>query len=268
VKTHTVSASRSLRSSTLVFTLALFLPVLSSAHAIAHRVRIEGSVGGRASPTVILENGLGDSLEVWDDVQPVIARNCARTFAYNRAGYEGSGLAAGMRDAHTIVAELRAELRQRGLKPPYVLVGHSLGGLYMQYFARTYADEVAGLVLVDSTHRNQRLWPSTGERRGGSVILFMSPIARRELAGSEAAGEQVQLSPSAPSIPTIVLSSTGVLRGETPASRVEAARFQEEIAAEFPNARHVRVEGSGHYIQNERPDTVIEAIREVVGCRR
>lgn len=237
-------------------------------NAVPHRVRIEGGATSPAAPTVILENGLGDSLEVWDEVQRIIARNCARTFAYNRAGYEGSGLAAGMRDAHTVVTELRAELRERGLKPPYVLVGHSLGGLYMQYFARTYAEEVAGLVLVDSTHRSQRLWPATSERRGGRVVLFMSPIARRELAGSEAAGEQVQLSPRAPPIATVVLSSTGVFRGETPASRVEAARFQEEIAAEFPNARHVRVEGSGHYIQKERPDTVIEAIREVTGCRR
>jgi pimeloyl-ACP methyl ester carboxylesterase len=65
-----------------------------------------------------------------------------------------------------------------------------------------------------------------------------------------------------------VLSSTGAPRGETPASRTEGARLQEDIVADFPGARHVRVEGSGHYIQKDRPDVVIEAVRELAGCAR
>lgn len=248
----------------LLAALAALLPRGADAAHVEHRVRIEG-VG---TPVVVLENGLGDSFEVWDEVQPALARGCALTFAYNRAGYDGSGAAYGIRDAHAAVSELRAELRQRGLRPPYVLVGHSLGGLYMQYFARTFADEVAGLVLVDSTHWSQRLWPIGNEGRGpGHVVLFLSPIARRELAGSAAAGEQVRASPPAPRVPTIVLSSTGVLRGETPAMRLEGARRQEELANEFPDAQLIRVD-TGHYIQKERPDAVIEAIHQVAGCRR
>jgi hypothetical protein len=64
-----------------------------------------------------------------------------------------------------------------------------------------------------------------------------------------------------------VLSSTGVFRGETPAARVEAARLQEDIVSDFPGARHIRVEGSGHYIQKDRPDTVTLAVREISGCK-
>jgi pimeloyl-ACP methyl ester carboxylesterase len=59
-----------------------------------------------------------------------------------------------MRDAVSVVGELRALPSERGLSPPFVLVGHSLGGLYIQYFARNFPDDVAGLVLVDSTHGN------------------------------------------------------------------------------------------------------------------
>ena len=67
-------------------------------------------------------------------------------------------------------------------------------------------------------------------------------------------------------VPTIVLSSTGAARGETPASRAEAARLQEEIVADFPAARQVRVAASGHYIQHDQPEVVVNAARELAGC--
>jgi pimeloyl-ACP methyl ester carboxylesterase len=231
-----------------------------------HRVRIEGS----GSPTVIFEGGLGDSLDVWNDVQSSVAEHCARTLAYNRAGYPGSPPADGARDAATIVEELRAELHARNIPPPYVLVGHSLGGLYMQYFARRHPDEVAGLLLLDSTHWDQGLpnGPQATAAYAGrrAVIVFMPWIARRELSASSSAGAQVHESPAAGPIPTIVLSSTRAPHGETPPGRTEAARLQEDIAADFPAARHIRVESSGHYIQHDRPDIVIEAARELAGC--
>jgi pimeloyl-ACP methyl ester carboxylesterase len=237
-----------------------------AAESIGHTMRIEG----RGAPTVIFEAGLGDTLETWRNVQSDIAKACTRTIAYDRAGYRASHAATGARDAEHIVAELRAELHGRGIRPPYVLVGHSLGGLYMQYFARQHPQEVAGLVLVDSTHWNQQLLLNaqpaaayTGRQR---VLLFMSWIARRELADSTQAGQQVHESPAPGDLPAVVLSSTQPARGETPASRTAAARLQEDIAADFPAARHVRVEASGHYIQNDRPDVVIDAVRELAGC--
>lgn len=237
------------------------------ADSVRHHVRIEGH--GR--PTVVFESGLGDTLDAWQSVQASIAANCARTISYNRAGYAGSSPMRGVRDARTIVAELREELRRRNIPPPYVLVGHSLGGLYMQYFARRYPDEVTGLLLVDSTHWNQQL-PRTSPARDsdaqyGQVVVFMSFIARRELADSALAGEQVHSSPLAKHVPTIVLSSTGALLGETPATRVSAARLQEDLVADFPGARQLRVDRSGHYIQKDRPDIVIDAVRELAHCR-
>ncbi|NLG78194.1 MAG: alpha/beta hydrolase [Xanthomonadaceae bacterium] len=254
------------RLSSSLLSLLCLAPVASHA-TVVHRVHIEGE----GHPTVIFENGLGDTLKVWEQVQSAIADDCTQTLSYNRAGYEGSDPARNARDAETIVAELRSELRSRGIEPPYVLVGHSLGGLYMQYFARQYADEIAGLVLVDSTHWNQRLLlgaPTSRADRRGRVVLFMDFTARRELNDSASAGEQVHTSPAPGGFPTIVLSSTGVFLGETPARRAEAARLQEDIAASFPGARHVRVEGSGHYIQRERPDVVIESVRTLAGCQR
>ena len=261
---HHVTKPLNLRRMAL-FVLASLTTLSAQADMARHKVRIEGH-GAR---TVVFESGLGDTLDVWDNVQPLIAASCTRTIAYTRAGYPGSDAASGPRDAQTIVAELRTELKRRGIQPPYVLVGHSLGGLYMQYFARHYPDEVEGLLLVDSTHWNQqmRLGPDSPDAFGRrSTVLFMPWIMRRELLDSSSAGEQVNVSPHASAFPTIVLSRTRALNGETPASQVLAESQQHEIAAAFPSARHVRVDNSGHYIQRDRPEVVIAAARELAGC--
>ena len=252
--------------------LTAFLLCLTSMEATAvpdvdlhHLVRLEGH-GPR---TVILEAGLGDTMDVWKDIQPRIAAGCARTLAYNRAGYEGSEPSEGPRDSATIVAELRGELKRRNIDPPYVLVGHSLGGLYMQYFARNYPKEVAGLLLVDSTHWRQGLvvgsQSSTPYSRT-AVRLFMPFIMRREIGDSGAAGQQVHTSPVAQGFPTIILSSTRAPQGETPATRALAADMQDDIASDFPGADHVRVVDSGHYIQRDQPEVVVDAARRLAGC--
>jgi len=240
------------------------------ADELHHRVRLQGREEGHRTGTVILESGLGDTIEVWNVIQPRIAAGCIRTVAYNRAGYDGSDPAEGPRDASTVVAELRAELKRRNLNPPFILVGHSLGGLYMQYFARNFPTEVGGLVLIDSTHWNQGMHidrsantPYTGRT---AVMLYMPLIMRRELTDAASAGEQVHMSPLPGPIPTVVLSSTRGPAGETPAARAIAARMQDEIAEDFPNSRHVRVDDSGHYIQRDKPDVVVDAVRKLARC--
>lgn len=248
------------------------------------RMRVEGS-GPR---TVIFESGLGDTLKAWNAVQPQVAAGCARTVSYNRAGYAGSDVPDTPRDAAHVVEELRAALARRNIHPPYVLVGHSLGGLYMQYFARNYPGEVAGLVLVDSSYWNQRLplIPSAAVARAAAssagaadppgdpppprsssmVVVFMPLIMRQEIMGSAASGAEVRASPPAESLPTIVLSSTRRLQGETAAAEAREVRLQDDLAREFPGAEHIRVPGSGHYIQRDRPDVVIAAVRRLAGC--
>lgn len=139
----------------------------------------------------------------------------------------------------------------------------------MQYFARQYPDEIEGLLLVDSTHWNQHLdlGPDASDAFGRRrTVLFLPWIMQRELIDSTSAGEQVHVSPHASDIPTIVLSRTRALYGETRASQALAESLQEEIAADFPAARHMRVDDSGHYIQRDRPDVVIAAARELAGC--
>jgi pimeloyl-ACP methyl ester carboxylesterase len=233
-----------------------------------HQVHIEGS-GPR---TVVFESGFGDTLDVWNLIQPRVTDHCVRTFSYTRAGYVGSDAPDSVRDAKTIVAELRSELHRHNVSPPYVLVGHSLGGLYMQYFARNFATEVAGLVLIDSTHWQQGMkldaTANTPYQARTAVTLYMPLIMRHELSDSAAAGVEVNSSPKATIIPTIVLSSTRVPAGESAEQRAEAVTLQDDIAADFTGSDHTFVADAGHYIQRDQPAVVIDAIRKVAGCDR
>jgi pimeloyl-ACP methyl ester carboxylesterase len=109
---------------------------------------------GTSSPTVILDAGLGGTTAVWRLVQPAIART-ARVCSYDRAGMGFSDPAPLPRDAATVVIDLHALLQRAAIDPPYVLVGHSIAGLYERLYADRYPKDVAGMVLVDPVYPNE-----------------------------------------------------------------------------------------------------------------
>ena len=113
-----------------------------------HRLHLQ--CAGQGRPTVVLETGLGAWSSHWALVQPVVA-GATRVCAYDRAGLGWSEPGPPPRGAGRIAGELRALLRQADAPGPYVLVGHSNGGLYARRYAGLYPDEVAGLVLLDAT---------------------------------------------------------------------------------------------------------------------
>jgi len=225
---------------------------------------------GTGAVTVVFESGLGDTGDVWQSVQSPIAADCAKTVSYTRRGYRGTALAYGPRDAEHLVAELRSSLREFGASPPYVLVGHSLGGLYMQYFARAYPGEVRGLLLVDSMQQNQiarvkAVTPGT-YRMLNAITWVTGGELRREFTGIAPTAAEIARLPHAKNVATIVLSSTQPSTGDTPAFRTLMAQLQGEIAADFGADRHEFVTNSGHYIQRDQPQKVIAAARELAGC--
>jgi pimeloyl-ACP methyl ester carboxylesterase len=105
---------------------------------------------GSGSPTVVLEPGQGGTSSDLGWVAPAVARD-SRVCVYDRAGRGWSDAAEGPQDAAQIAADLHTLLERAHVPGPYVLTGHSFGGLYVQTFAANYPDQVAGLVLLDST---------------------------------------------------------------------------------------------------------------------
>lgn len=105
---------------------------------------------GTGSPTVVTENGLGGSAPDWSLVQPAVSQT-TRICSYDRAGSGWSETGPAPRTSRQISTELHTLLTKAGLAGPYVLVGHSAGGMHAQVYASAYPADVVGLVLVDPT---------------------------------------------------------------------------------------------------------------------
>ena len=134
---------------------------------------------GEGSPTVILDAGGGFTSSSWGWVQPEIAQT-TRVCTYDRARWGWSDPSPAGYDALQNAAELHQLLANAGITPPYILAGHSLGGLYARVYARQYPDEVAGLVQVDASHPDA--WRRLGMREGAGVdpqLLAIGPLAAR-----------------------------------------------------------------------------------------
>lgn len=116
--------------------------------------RLNLHCAGTGSPTVVFESGLGVPISNWGFVQPIVSQR-TRTCAYERAGLGFSDAATRASDSKNIVDDLHRLLAAAAIKPPYVLVGHSYGGLTVRLYADTYPSDVVGMVLVDPTVEDQ-----------------------------------------------------------------------------------------------------------------
>jgi pimeloyl-ACP methyl ester carboxylesterase len=149
----------------------------------AHRLHIR--CDGDAAPAVIFDAALGASSLSWSLVQPGVAR-VTRACAYDRAGFGWSDAGPLPRTAGRVADELHTLLHAAGVPAPYVLVGHSFGGLVMRLFAARYRDEVAGLVLIEPAVPEE--WAAPGEQqqlliaRGTRLCRYGAAAARGGIA--------------------------------------------------------------------------------------
>jgi len=254
---------------------------------------------GSGSPTVILEAGAGNNGQIWDTIAlgpnsdetavlPGVAA-FTRVCAYDRPGTRvGPGPEYASRSdpvpqprtAADVVADLHALLAAADVPGPYVLVGHSYGGLVARLFASTHPDEVAGLVLVDAAHEDyyaaarSLMTPDQWAAWLAAPPEFADDAASERndvTASSEQMREAATASPLRP-MPLVVLTRSRPLEFPAgfPADALEAAwrPRQDELVSLVPDARLVVAERSGHYIQIDEPEMVIEAVRQVVEAVR
>ena len=129
---------------------------------------------GAGSPTVVLEVGGGGNVLEWSRVQPEVAKT-TRVCSYDRAGFGWSDLGPNPRSAVQIVSELHRLMQAANVSGPYVLTGHSLGGLYVRLYASTYPADVTGMVLVDSTHEDvdERMPADSGAQVATPLALHL-----------------------------------------------------------------------------------------------
>ena len=237
-----------------------------------HKLRFE--VTGTASaapaaPTVVFDSGLGSGLRDWRGIVPEVAR-FARVIAYDRAGLGESQPGPEPRSFTQAATELRTLLRNAGIAPPYVLVGHSLGGANIRAFAHLYKDEVAGLVFVDpfsedlfkslSPEENEK---AAAEQRAWSKQGPPAALAEFEFALGEVQNGFPQLTSygTPPDVPMMLLVAG---RGRGPHEGAAVLRQYGSWMADATEGGVVFTPDSGHYIQRDDPALVISAIRKVV----
>jgi len=255
---------------------------------------------GNKSPTIILDSGAGGFSLEWRNIQYSLAQY-ARVCAYDRAGYGWSEMGHLPRTTKRIAHELHTLLQNAGIHGPFIIVGHSFGGYTAQYFARNFDNEIAGLVLVDSSHDEQvyRL-PENGKNvvrrslhqdRSNMVTKAVlhehfpeeeAAVAqhlmqrwsamltwREEMANYALSARQLRDLHHRPilQIPIVVLSRGKRVWPDTPyGDAMEAAwkELQNELNDMSGNSTHIIAEKSGHVIHLDEPELVVDAIHDVL----
>jgi pimeloyl-ACP methyl ester carboxylesterase len=233
--------------------------------------RLHMLVQGRGTPTVILEAGFDGPLVVWDKVQPEVAR-IARVVAYSRAGIGESEPGPEPRSAGQIATELHTALTKAGLKPPYVLVGHSAGALYNRVFAHKYPREVAGMVFVDPAPEDYYGWMKESHPEVWNAMVADTRRApagiRGQFAALDKTLQQARAAWPLPDVPMVLLTAT---KPWPPAMTRENlavwSRMHSDFLQRVPKARHVVTAESDHNIPRNQPRLVVDAIRTVIRAK-
>ena len=258
---------------------------------------------GQGSPTVLLEAGYRSPATVWSDdlgqleMPRTMVFGGVATFTrvclYERpgAGYvldnvlypSRSDPVPQPRTAESVVADLHALMSASGVPGPYVLVGHSLGGMFVRLYAATYPDDVVGLVLVDAWYEGlqDQLTPAQWAayvRLNAEVPPELAGYRDYETLDFAAASAAMRRAAAARPLPPMPLAV--LAKGQPFGIPAEALGFdpdaldrawasaQEHLATLVPGARFVIAGESAHYVQLQQPQLVIDAIRQVVTAVR
>jgi pimeloyl-ACP methyl ester carboxylesterase len=259
---------------------------------------------GIGSPTVVLVAGLKGSAEDWNitkQSKPTVFSEVAkftRVCAYDRPGTpvgekpSRSDPVPQPTTAGDAVADLHALLSAAGEAVPYVLVGHSYGGLVVRLYASTYPEDVSGLVLVDALTEGLRdaetleQWVVQRKLMEGDIgeNLVLYPALERN--DPDRSFDQIRAAQPLRPLPLVVLSADRAWGPQIPSMLAEGKlppdvppdfgyvtdaaqkQAQDRLAKLVPNAKHIANTNSGHEIQKEQPQLVINSIREVVEAVR
>ena len=237
---------------------------------------------GRGSPTVVLETGLGAESEEWSTVQALLAP-LTRTCRYDRASRGASDAAPQPRSALDLVEDLHSLLQRADVAPPYILVGHSLGGLLVRLFAHRHRVQVAALVLVDAMHEDQFdvFGPTFPPPRAGEPAElaetrefwtrgWRDSRSTREGIDLVASCAQARAIASLGDLPMLVLSAGTFLNqplvpeAVRPRLQLLWDDLQQRLGRLSTRSTRLLLPKHGHFLQREAPQQVAAAIASMV----
>lgn len=215
----------------------------------ASEPRIAYCVVGAGKPVIVMISGLGDGMATFNNVASDLAES-ATVIIFDRAGYGASEAVSSPQDAVAAEAELCRLLSQSGVTGPYVLVGHSLGGLFAEYYAAKHPDRIAALVLEES---RPAPYADACEAAGlpmctptPAMVVSAPAGVRAEVDGMAAAVAQVRAASPASGKPVLILSRP-MAPGATPTDALWS-QAQKDLAARYPGSQHLVAPGRNHNI--------------------
>jgi len=238
---------------------------------------------GTGEPTVILESGLEGDVVTWKEVHPAVAK-FTRVCRYDRAGLAHSDYGPIPRNAELTAQDLHALLTKADISPPYILVGHSFGGLLIRRYAFDFPNEVTGMIFVDSLQEDWwdealALLPPDSSNDSPRLASFRqyliegwrNPSSNFEKMDIPAVVEQIRKTESFGDMPITVLTA-GKFTALNPGLPTDletslATLFTEEqsrLAALSTNGNQIIIPDTGHNMPLENPVAVVDAIREMV----
>lgn len=232
-------------------------------------VYCDGKAG--SSPTVILIPAGGSTAKNWAAVQPEVS-GFSRACSYDHAGHGESDKApVAVQSVDEVVDDLHAWLKASGEKTPFILVSHSIAGLYARRFVTRFSSEVAGLVFVDSSHEEQAWRLHELDPQGPGLDEMTARL------GYFVSGQRLQWQTDLPLIvigrgmPTPRRARDGSNSSTNRMSEEQFAEwdriwkgFQEDLAKRSTHGEFRLAEKSGHFIQRDQPELVIQAIRDII----
>ena len=256
-----------------------------------HRLHINCT--GTGSPTVVIDAGLGDWSTSWGFVQPQVAK-ITRVCTYDRAGMGWSEPGPLPRDAGQFAKELHALLHNANIPGPYILVGHSLGGLPVRVFTHDYPSEDAGVVLIDSMYPGQSTYATQTQALSLFSVLARFGIARLlarplGLVANDSPNEDAMFSRSVrpQSLQTFADEIQGIPDSLAQAGAVESfgdlplivlsrgldadagwQAGQAGLSQLSSNSQHLTAEQSDHLIQLHQPGAAVAAISKMIAQLR
>lgn len=232
---------------------------------------VEYLTAGDGRPAIVLLGGVGLPHQVWALIFPQLA-SISTVFVHNRHGVGASAAPRRAQTGTAIVETLRAALAAARVPPPYVLVGHALGGLYAILYARLFPHELAGLVLLEATHpddhaleRGYRFLPRAFTR---TLMATATTRSRRnaELRFMAHTALEIAQAGPCPDLPLAVVTGakTPSRLAMSPARVQSHASRQQQLVALSAIGKQIVAPNSGHFPAVTDPEIVVQAIREIV----
>jgi pimeloyl-ACP methyl ester carboxylesterase len=227
-------------------------------------------VAGAGRPSVILINGSGGPIEGWYKILPTLLE-ITTTFAYNRPGIGKSSKPSRAQTAGVMVDDLRQMLLALAVPRPWVLVGHSFGGLVANLFARRHPDDLAGVVMLEATAPDDVLRLKRHENAVQRGFAWMAdrlmPLnPNHETLHAATSVAEIAGAPTFPSLPLTVITGTQQAMAWATSRALLALRaeHQRSLARLSPLGVHLKATRSGHFPQFTEPLLVTSAIRALV----